>query len=181
MKLHENYNKESKKPMKPGMENDVARGSVVAAGRTGFWAGFPGTSSRADFRGRFATLPDQGRKAVGQRQRPLSGKRRLVAAGFCRIREGFYRIATGSCWKNGAGYRLLPDNDLLGDGVVEFWSNGGRRLPNAELRGKSYGVLRIFPRFSTILRTDQGRNSAILRIFTGRALFLATDETQIKH
>jgi len=49
--------------------------------------------------------------------------------------------------------------------------NAGGGNGKAELCGKNYGFLRIFPRFSTIFRTDQGRNYAILRIFTGESLF----------
>jgi hypothetical protein len=43
------------KSTKPGMEIEVARGSVVPSGRTGYLEGFPGTSSLANLRGRFAT------------------------------------------------------------------------------------------------------------------------------
>jgi len=42
---------------------------------------------------------------------------------------------------------------------------------SAELSGENCSFLRIFPRFSTILRTDQGRIYAILRIFTGGTNF----------
>ena len=46
---------------------------------------------------------------------------------------------------------------------------GGRGIAR-----KICGFLRIFPRFSMIFRTDQGRIYAILRIFTGKAYFLET-------
>ena len=42
-----------------------------------------------------------------------------------------------------------------------------RAVGGANFCGKNYGFLRIFPRCFTILRTDQGRIYAILRIFTG--------------
>jgi len=42
-------------------------------------------------------------------------------------------------------------------------------LAAADFCGKNYGFLRIFPRSFTILRTDQGRGYAMLRIFTGKA------------
>ncbi len=48
-------NNEPKKPMKAGIERP--RASVVPLGRTILGTEFPGTSSLANFRGRFATLP----------------------------------------------------------------------------------------------------------------------------
>jgi hypothetical protein len=50
-------------------------------------------------------------------------------------------------------------------GVLEYWER------RADLRGKNYGFLHDVSRFSTILRTDQGLNSAMLRIFTGKTNF----------
>ena len=46
-----------------------------------------------------------------------------------------------------------------------------RAVGGANFCGKNYGFLRIFPQCFTILRTDQGRIYAILRIFTGGSLF----------
>jgi hypothetical protein len=51
-----NSNSEPKNSVKAGFEG--TRGSVVPSGRTGLLAGFPGTSSLANLRGRFAT-PNQ--------------------------------------------------------------------------------------------------------------------------
>jgi multiple sugar transport system ATP-binding protein len=48
---------------------------------------------------------------------------------------------------------------------------------DAKLSGKSCEFLRIFPRCFTILRTDQGRGYAILRIFTGMNLFYEESTT----
>ena len=52
----------------------------------------------------------------------------------------------------------------------EAWIQCGEAR-GAKLCEKNYGFLRIFSRFSTFLRTDQGRIYAMLRIFTGRSLF----------
>jgi hypothetical protein len=58
-----NSNNEPMKFTKSRIE--VAQASVVPAGRTCFVAGFPGTSSVANFRCRFATLLNCGREAGG--------------------------------------------------------------------------------------------------------------------
>ena len=62
-----------------------------------------------------------------------------------------------------------------------YWGAEWAEVSRVDFRGKKCGFLRIFPRFSAILRTDQGRIYAILRIFTGDTYFLATDETRKKH
>jgi hypothetical protein len=56
-------------------------------------------------------------------------------------------------------------------GVLEYWGAEATEASCVDFRGKNYGFLRIFPRFFTIFRTDQGRIYAILRIFTGGTNF----------
>jgi len=107
-----------------------------------------------------------------------------IGSVFCRIRVRFHRIATGYYRIIFGFYRLLP-HITASYRINFFWrpsgagfrsqeSEGGGPLLRSEameysvgLCGKNFGFLRIFPRFSTILRTEQGRNYAILRIFTG--------------
>ena len=158
------------KSTKPGMGNEAAPGSVVPAGRTGFWAGFPGTSCLANIRRRSATLSDQGGKAVWQ-------------AGFCRIAVGvyrmgvdFYRIATGFSRLRAGFSRLFPrlpaSSRINFCWEMEWWrfgvfggSGGGKNQDGetrrAELSGKKCGLLQVVTRKFTKVRTDQARNSAM--------------------
>jgi len=91
-----NSNNEPMKLMKPGMENEAARASVVPSGRTNFGTDFPGTLCLANFRCPFATLPNGDGDAGG------SGKRWVGRRGFTALSGwevgkawNFYRLATG--------------------------------------------------------------------------------------
>jgi hypothetical protein len=104
-----------------------------------------------------------------------------------------------------AYYRLLPHTVFLAAppslkiygrqasgawnrrGEMEFWSMGVLGTKGAgsgkcaNLCGTSCGFSREVSRSYAKVRTDQGRGYAMLRIFTGEALFSATDETQMEH
>src|SRR5258707_1234488 len=54
------------------------------------------------------------------------------------------------------GERRRAGKNLGRSGIRPYRALGG-----AELCGKNYGFLRVFPRFSTILRTELGRKSAM--------------------
>src|SRR5258708_17079892 len=63
------------------VENALRReDSVVPSGRIGFGADFPGTSSLANFRCRFATLPNEARETAATGQW-MAGKRVQVGKG----------------------------------------------------------------------------------------------------
>src|SRR6267154_460444 len=148
---------------------------------------------------RRSKMPSAERRAaaIGMVALPERREEAVAKHAFYRIRAGFYRIITGF-YRLWIGFsRLFPH--LPGSSRIKFFcgqpklgSNMGRGEPprhkgtevsggrsqeersDAELRGRKCRFLRIFPRFSTILRTDQGRGYAILRIFTGETNFLIT-------
>ena len=88
-KTRENHNNEPMKLMKAGMENEAARGSVAPSGRTGFLAGFPGNSSLANLRCRFATPNRDLEVGKGGTRTPGGGKRRYRTAFSSRMRSVF--------------------------------------------------------------------------------------------
>jgi len=190
------------KPAKSGIAGPPA--SVVPPGRTCFRAGFPGTSSLANFLCRFATLSNCDREVGG------SGKGRLGRRGFTGLNGrnvgkawNFYRLATGFSHFKTALTSLFPfDSTQVVDfpcmyAVGIFWGEGYyHRGTEAQSRPggawnpyvrSSVGVLecvgtmrkvtgwcgkvRDVTRKFTKVRTDQGRNSAMLRIVTGGTFF----------
>ena len=200
-------NNEPKKPMKAGIERP--RASVVPLGRTILGTEFPGTSSLANFRGRFATLPVRDAD-VGRGGKADARKREKVVrnSGFFPDRGQFSHLFPGFpgishlfphrffCVMNMKirPTPLPPPTSVEGGDVC--WT----ALPRASLadslcpglhigrpygaamcraaHGRSdlcvtkFGLFRDVTRKSTKVRTDQGRGYAMLRIVTGRTLFL---------
>ena len=140
--------------------------------------------------------------ATGTVALPERRQEAVLKQGFCRlatacyrIKKDFYRMLphiTASCRitffcgpsfaqqvMDGRQARLGSSMES-GRTTGTQWHRGGAvreksgagRGSSADFGGKKCGFLRIFPRFSTILRTEQGRICAILRIFTGETLFL---------
>src|SRR6266478_5817585 len=85
--------------------------SVVPSGRAGFGTGFPGTSSLANFRCRFATLPNEGRETAATGQW-MAGKRMQVGKGG----RGLGKWTGFSRFENTLT-RLFPHNSTQ---VVDF-------------------------------------------------------------
>ena len=83
-------------------------------------------------------------------------------------------------WGNGAvwdaeGWNIEERRDGARNYAEKIWlpKPATSQIPQVgcSLARNVVGFLRIFPRFSAILRTDQGRIYAILRIFTGETNF----------
>src|SRR5260221_479071 len=109
-------NNESENPMKPRIE--VSRASVVPSGRTNFGTDFPGTLCLANFRCRFATLPNGDGGAGGSGKRWV-GRRGFTALSGWEIGKTwhFYRLATGFSHLWAGSTRLFPQ---LSTQVVDF-------------------------------------------------------------
>src|SRR5260221_8740825 len=95
--------------MKSGIE--VTRASAVPYGTSFYWGSFPGTSCLANFRCRFATLPNEGREAAATGQW-MAGKRMQVGKGGRGLGKwtGFSRFEITLT-------RLFPQNSTQ---VVDF-------------------------------------------------------------
>ena len=95
--------------MKSGIE--VTRASAVPYGTSFYWGSFPGTSCLANFRCRFATLPNEGRETAATGQW-MAGKRMQVGKGGRGLGKwtGFSRFETTLT-------RLFPQNSTQ---VVDF-------------------------------------------------------------
>src|SRR5882672_10339824 len=95
--------------MKSGIE--VTRASAVPYGTSFYWGSFPGTMCLANFRGRFATLPNEGRETAATGQW-MAGKRMQVGKGG----RGLGKWTGFSRFENTLT-RLFPHNSTQ---VVDF-------------------------------------------------------------
>ena len=105
-----------------------------------------------------------GKSAKAGRFETRTREEAVASHDFYRMLNGFYRIIAGfsRLWIDFS--RVFPH--LPASSRITFCCQAGLgthigRRWRAELCGKNYGFLRIFPRFSTIFRTDQGRIYAI--------------------
>jgi len=156
------------------------RASIVPAGRTLFGAEFPGTSCLANFRGQFATF------RVKEGGMGKGGKMAVKWTGFSHVFphvstqvvdfpllsrlgvEGVYELRVRS-WElrkkvAEGGWSVRKSADCYG--LFGFPSPPRDGCPRGVVRWRE-----TWSRKFTKVRTDQARNSAMLRIVTPQSLF----------
>ena len=162
-KKRENHNNEPMKLMIAGMENEAARGSVAPSGRTGFLAGFPGASSLANLRCRFATPNRELEVGKGGNQDARNWEKAVQNGVFFPDEECFSRLFAAF-----PGFsHLFPHQFFSGSKIRQKV----RRRTFAGKVTRKFGLFHEVTRSFTKVRTDQARKSSMLRIVTGGTNF----------